>query len=180
MVPPVLCSPFLAPIGKIKMVLRIIHSTVRSFLFIEYPFLVSSIEGWTSDATDRTMLAFSSNPTIQLRLPAGTDSQSSVHLVVYIRDKLGCVTEFNLPPVVVVFDFAKIANLVEILQSTSDQINTHPFAKILANGDQNSIGQMISSLSQRFNQANHQSLRDAIASKTMRDELSSRTIILSF
>lgn len=125
------------------------------------------------------MLGFSSKPTVQLRLPAGTDSRSLVHLIVYIRDKLGCVTEFNLPSVVVVFDFAKITNLVEILQSTSNQINTHPFAKILANGNQNNIAQMISSLSQRLNQINRQTIRSAIASKSTKDHSLFRTIVIS-
>ena len=137
------------------------------FLFTYHHFFALCLEGWTTDRTDRTLVAFSPNPTVQLRLPAGTDDRSLVNTIVYIRNKLGCVTEFNISSVVVISDCDRIMNLVKILQTPNNQINKHPLARILANGNQNNVDQIIISLSQRFNQINQQTIHDALASKIM-------------
>ncbi len=111
------------------------------------------------------ILAFSSVSTIQLRLPAGTDNQSLIHIVGFIRDTLDCVTEFNLSSVTVVSDFTEITNLVNSLQNSSSRITTNLFVQMLASGNQNTIGQVISSLSQEFNKINNQTVENAIASE---------------
>lgn len=117
------------------------------------------------------MLAFSSNPTVQLRLPAGTDNRSLVNTIVSIRNKLGCITEFNLSSVIVTSDSDRIMNLVKILQTQNNQINKNPLARLLANGNQNNINQIVLSLSQRFNQINQQTIHNALASEMMINHL---------
>ncbi len=116
------------------------------------------------------ILAFSSISTIQLRLPAGNDNLSLIHIVASVRDTLDCRAEFNVSSVMVVPDSEEITNFVDSLQQSGNQITNNPFAQILASGNQNIIGQVISSLSQEFNRINNQTVDDAVASKAMNSE----------
>jgi hypothetical protein len=116
------------------------------------------------------MLAFSVFPTIQVRLPAGTDNQSLIHLVGFVRDPFDCVTEFNLSSVVVVSDSTEITNLVDSLQNLRSGITTNPLVHMLASGNQNTIGQIISLLSRAFNKINDQSVKTAVASETLNND----------
>lgn len=106
------------------------------------------------------MLAFSSISTIELRLYAGNDN-----IVGYIRDTLDCATEFNISSVSVVSDSKEITNLVNDLQNSSSGTMNNSLIQILASGNQNTIGQVVSSLSQEFNKINNQSVENAVASK---------------
>jgi hypothetical protein len=116
------------------------------------------------------ILAFSSISTIQLRLPAGNDNLSLIHIVGSVRDTLDCRAEFNVSSVMVVPDLEEITNFVNSLQQPDKQITNNPFAQILASGNQNIIGQVISSLSQEFNKINEQTVEYAVASKQMNSE----------
>jgi len=111
------------------------------------------------------MVAFSSVASIELRLPAGDDTSSLVHIIGYIRDTLDCVTEFNVSSVVVVTDSEGINNFVDILQTSSSRLTNNPLVQILASGNQNMVGQVISSLSQVFNKINNQTVENAVASE---------------
>ena len=115
------------------------------------------------------MVAFSSSPTIQLRLPAGTDNQSMVHIVGSIRDKLDAVTEYNLSSVVVTSDSEEVTSLVDSIRSSSTEMSSNPLVQILSSGNQNKVGQVITSLSQQFNQINQQTQQNAIASEITTD-----------
>ncbi len=117
------------------------------------------------------MIAFSSVSTVQLRLPAGNDNQSLVHIIGYIRDTLDCVTEFNISSVVVASDLEEINNLVNNLQKSSNELTNNPLIQLLASGNQNTIGQVISSLSQEFNKINNQSIGNAVSSKKINYDL---------
>ena len=127
--------------------------------------LAIGIIGWTTDRTDRVILAFSSSPTLQLRLPAGTDNHSKVHVIGFIRDTLFCATEFNLTSVVVVLDSEKITNFVDSLQNSTSGLTKNILTQILASGNQNAISQLINSLSEEFNQINDQTVENAVASE---------------
>ena len=113
--------------------------------------------GWTSDPADRTIVAFSWLPTIQLRLPPGDINTSLLHLSVAIRDKLDCLIQVSLSPVVVATDWNEIDQLLQSLQAPT----SNPLVQILFSGNQNAVGQVISSLSQHFNRINTQALQDA-------------------
>ena len=111
------------------------------------------------------MVAFSAVPTIQLRLPAGDDNTSLIYLVASIRDTLDCVKQSNISSVTVLPDSEKMAHLIETLQNPSSDKTKDPLVQILSSGNQNTIGQVISSLSQQFNKINNQTVENAVASK---------------
>lgn len=120
------------------------------------------LKGWTTNPAEKTILAFSSVPTITLRLPAGNNNQSEVHIVAYIRDTMDGVTEFNISSVIVMPDFEQINNLVDSLQKSS---TNNSIIQALASGNQNVVGQVISSVSREFNRINNETVEKAIASK---------------
>ena len=111
------------------------------------------------------MIAFSMLSVLQVRLPAGDDQRSVVHLVVSIRDQLDCTTEYNLSSVIVTPDSVGINDLINNIQSSSNEITNNPIVQLLASGNQNIVGQVITSLSQQFNKMNSESLDKAVSSK---------------
>ena len=112
------------------------------------------------------IIGFSSYPKIEVRLPVGNGNQSLIHIIASIRDKRDCVKEFNLPSVIVTMgDPEELANLIENIQNSNNEMNNNPFIRILSSGNQNRVGQIISSLSQQFNQINSQSQQNAIESQ---------------
>ena len=124
------------------------------------------IEAWTTDSSKLVMLASTTVSNSQLQLPAGSDNTSSVNVVVHIRDMLDCATEFDMQSVVVVADLASIGTLVNVVQQSSiGAINTNPIIQVLAGGNPNTVGQVLTSLSQVFNEMNSQNVETAVASK---------------
>jgi hypothetical protein len=121
--------------------------------------------------SDRTMIAFSSVPTLTLRLPAGRMNTSMLQLVVVIRDQLDCSVEFNLSSVAVTVDSAAIDQLLQALRSSSaSALNNNPLVQILSSGNQNAVGQVLLALSQQFNSINTQALQMAAESECGRAE----------
>ena len=114
------------------------------------------------------MLAYSYQPRFALRLPTGNSNTSLVNIIVQVRDILNCVTEYSLRPVVVQSDIAEVTNLVDALQQTSVQtINNNPTIQLLASGNPNVVGQVLTSVSQVFNQINSENIDNAISSETI-------------
>ncbi len=107
------------------------------------------------------MLAFSFVSNIQLLLPTSNDGTSLLNIIAYIRDRYDCATEFNITSVLVETDLIETDDLVKNLQNST----TNLFVQMLASGDQNRISQVITSLSQQFNQINNQALETAITSR---------------
>ena len=111
------------------------------------------------------MVAFSWVSTFEVRLPAGENQTSILHIVIYIRDLLDCVIEVNMSSVMVSVNSEQIDNLINSLQSSSHQLNSNQFVRLLSSGNQNVVGQVITSLSQEFNQMNSESVDQAVSSK---------------
>ncbi|CAF4314121.1 unnamed protein product, partial [Adineta steineri] len=107
--------------------------------------------------------AYSLISTFQVRLPLGDDQTSLVHLTVYIRDTLDCITKFNLSSVTVISDSIGIMNLINDIQNASNQLTTNPIIQLLASGNQNIVGQVITSLSQQFNNINNENINQAVS-----------------
>ena len=127
-----------------------------------------SFAGWTTDPNKRMILAYSSVPSIQLRLPsANTNASSSFHVSAQIRDTLSCVTEYNVSTVTVYPDTDQIIDFVDAVQQSTGTsgLTNNPTIQILASGNLNAVGQVVSSLSQQLNQITTQSLQDAMASE---------------
>ena len=152
-------SPSPARSGKTATASKTIPSTVCSSLSRlanEGECCATLFVGWTGDSEDRTIVAFSPLPTTRLRLPAGDINTSLLHLSAVIRDKMDCVTRVNLT-VVVETDSDEINRFLLSLQAPAN----NPLVQILSSGNQNAVGQVISSLSQHFNRINTQALQDA-------------------
>jgi len=111
------------------------------------------------------IIAYSSISTFQVQLPAGDDQTSLLHLVVYIRDILDCITQFNMSSVTILPDSVGIANLINDVQSSSGGTTTNPIVLLLASENQNIVGQLITSLSQQFNKMNNENIDKAVSSK---------------
>ena len=115
---------------------------------------------------DRTMVAFSSVPTMSIRLPAGRTNTSMLQLVVVIRDQLDCVVEVNLSSVVVTVDSVAIDQLLQAVRSSSaSALNNNPLVQILSSGNQNAVAQVLLALSQQFNGISTQALQMAVNSE---------------
>ncbi|CAF4263664.1 unnamed protein product, partial [Adineta steineri] len=122
-----------------------------------------SIYSWTNNFSEQTIIAYSSVSTFQVRLPLGDDQTSLVHLTVYIRDTLDCITKFNLSSVTVISDSIGITSLLNDIQNSSNQLTTNPVIQLLASGNQNIVGQVITSLSQQFNNINNENVDQAVS-----------------
>ena len=109
------------------------------------------------------MISFSFLSTFEARLPVGNTQTSLLHLFIRIRDRLECITEFDLTSVYVQPDSDGMNDLMNNLQSSST--TTNPIVRLLAGGNQNTVGQLISSISQQLNQKNNENLYNTISSK---------------
>lgn len=147
---------------------RIIHFTVCSLLVRVLLVKADSfVAVRTTDRSSLLMIGFALFDETNLRLPTSNDNTSLIHLIVHIRDTLDCVTEYNLPSVTVTLDTDGINALISTLQVSTNAANSNPIVQTLASGNQNAIGQVITSLSQVFNRMNVQNLDEAISSKSL-------------
>ena len=129
---------------------------------IMYNFVIIA---WMTDYSKRMIVAFATSSTFQVQLPAGDNQTSSVHLIVRIQDTLECLTELNISSIHVVPDSASITDLINNLQSpSSSALTDNSIVRLLASGNQNTVGQVISSISQQFNQKYTKNFDSAVAS----------------
>lgn len=111
------------------------------------------------------LISYSPASSIQTRLPAGDRQTSLLHLLVSIRDQLECVTEVNISSVHVRADTVAINSLIESMTSLSSQSTNNALVQLLSSGNQNTVGQVISAVSQQVNQLNSDNINQASASK---------------
>ncbi len=147
--------------------LKIIHYMVNLFSLKNKNKNSKIILAWTTDISQKVMVAFSSVSSFQVRLPAGDNQTSLLNIVIYVRDILDCITEVNMSSIIVEVNSNDINNLINVLQSSSssNQINNNQFIQLLSSGNQNLVGQVITSLSQQFNQMSSQNIDNAVSSK---------------
>ena len=86
------------------------------------------------------------------------------HLTMSIRDQLNCIAEYNMSSVTVLPDSAAINDLISSLQVPSNQLTNNPIVQLLASGNQNTVGQVITSVSQQLNKMNTESIDQAVSS----------------
>ena len=125
----------------------------------------------SSDPSKRLLIAFSVSLNFTVRLPSSEGSSSSLELLVSVRDTRSCVTEWNLTSISVQPDSNAIGNLLTDLQGSSNALTSNPLVQLLAGGNQNTIGQVTSSLSQQFNQMNSDKRQSAVSSNSSSCEL---------
>ncbi|CAF4252796.1 unnamed protein product [Adineta steineri] len=133
------------------------------YFHYQLTFVLSVILAWTTDISQRTIIAFSSEYNFQVRLPAGDNETSLLNLVVYVRDLAGSVTQVNITSVNIMADTAIMNDLIDKITNSSSTITNNPIVRLLSSGNQNVVGQMIISLSQEFNQMNSENLHKAIS-----------------
>jgi len=119
-----------------------------------------SLYSSTKDSKEKLMIAFSSVSTFQIQLPAGDEQTGLIYLTISIRDQLNCLTEFNLSTVTVLPNSAALSDLLNNFQSST----TNPIVELLSSGNQNTIGQVLTSVSQQFNKINSENINKAAAS----------------
>jgi len=120
---------------------------------------------WTTDNSNQMILGFTTQSTFQLRLPAGDDNNSLLNMSVRVRDTLDCVTGYNVQTIMVMPDSTGIATLIDVVQQPGDEANSNPLVQLLASGNQNTVGQVLTSLSQVFATTSSQNVASAVASE---------------
>ena len=109
------------------------------------------------------MLAFSSVSDFTIRLPSPDTNQTQLNLLVTIRDTLDCVISVNLSAVNVAIDVSPISQLAEQIYNSTRSLTSNPLVRLLYSGNQNTVAQLIISLSQYFNQIDGKNIGDAVS-----------------
>jgi hypothetical protein len=105
-----------------------------------YLFLV-----WKDDPIELKILAFSPISHFQVRLPSG-----HLNLIIHIQDRFNCITEYYLPS-------------MDVLSSSIERNHIPSFLT----ENQNTIEQIINSITQELNQMNCENIQQAISSKDL-------------
>ena len=124
-----------------------------------------ALTGYIADQDDQTMLAFSAVSDFTIRLPSSDVNRTQLKLIVIVRDTLDCVVSVNLSMVTVIVDTSAISQLVNQLYNSTDTLTSDPLVRLLSSGNQNTVAQLVTSLSQYFNQIDRQNIDDALSSK---------------
>lgn len=111
------------------------------------------------------MITFSSASIFEVRLPMGDDQTSLLNLFVRIRDTRDCVTDFNISSVIVMADISSISDLINAFQNSTDLLTNNPLIQLLESGDQNTMEQVLTSVSQQLNLMNSDSIDSAVSSQ---------------
>ena len=171
MVRPTRCSPSSARAGSMTMASETMHSTVRSPEQLIQS-LSASFVAWTSDSSDRLMLGYTTSTSFQARMPIADAQSALLHLVVRVRDALGCTTEQNVSSIAVLTNTNSIVTSIAAIQAAlanSDADSTllsDPFVQTLYGGNQTAVCRLLTSLAQAFNLMAKQGLLVAAASKS--------------
>ena len=124
-----------------------------------------ALAAYTAVFEEQVMLAFSSLSNFTIRLPSLDINLTQLNLLVTVRDTLDCIFSVNLPTVLVTVDVSSINQLLGQLHNSTITMDTNPVARLLSSGNQNTVAQLITSLSQYFNQIDVQNVADAFSSR---------------
>lgn len=138
-----------------------LYSTEKNTMIISLLYIIIVFLGFTTN--DAILIAFSSVSQFTVRLPCKNGNQSQIDLFISIRDQLDCATEVNLRSVIVTTDSSSMSLLMDTFQHSPESLFTNPIVQLLSSGNQNTVGQIITSISQQFNQITTQSLDDAVS-----------------
>ena len=111
-------------------------------------------------SSNRLIIAFSSVSTFDVYLPSGISPRFDLQLMVSIRDKRDCIAEWNLTRVFVQTDSTILNDFTNQLTISTN----NPITLLLSKGNQNTVGQVITSISQDFNQKNDENIQKASSS----------------
>ncbi|CAF1262786.1 unnamed protein product, partial [Adineta ricciae] len=118
---------------------------------------------YTTDSTKQIMLGFTNTPSFQVRLPSSITNTSIVNIIVSIKDGLNAITQVQLQPVIVYLDWTEINTFIDIVEhSNSKSTNRNLIAQLLANGDANSLTQIVTLISEFLNEMSEQQTENAV------------------
>ncbi|CAF4148171.1 unnamed protein product, partial [Adineta steineri] len=123
-----------------------------------------SLYAWTTDVSQKLMIAYSSVSSFQVRLPSGDNQTSLLNIAISIHDLLDCVVEVNMSSVYVIVDSVGMNDLMTSLQSSPNALTNNPIVQLLSSGNQNTVGQILTAISQQFNQLNSENIEQAVSS----------------
>ncbi|CAF4649449.1 unnamed protein product [Rotaria socialis] len=144
-----------------------------------------SFFAWTAGHRERLMLGVTTAQTFEVLLPVGDRNPSSVIVIVQVRDKLNCITETNTTAVSVTSEYTHITSFIDIIKTTSNNngiaIHMNPLVQLLENSNPDVIAQVVTTVSQVFNQLNTEIIESAVkigipAETVSVSSLGSRTI----
>ena len=137
----------------------------RTSFLLNIFFSNHKISVWSNNPSKRLPIAVSVLSNFQVRLPSGNNQTSELNMIIHVRDKFDCITPWNMSSVVVEKDKKMLDALNRTLQSSTTEINKNPLIKLLASGNQNVAGQIITIICQELNQMNRNYLYDVHLSK---------------
>lgn len=108
------------------------------------------------NSTIRLMLGQTVQSTIELRLPARIHSMSVFHLTVAIRDAFDSITEVSLQPVIIHSDHSTVTSFIDAVQNSGIGLENDTIGRLLNSTDKNTVGQLVTLLSELFNENNDQ------------------------
>lgn len=123
---------------------------------------------WQTDQNERNFVARSFVSSLQLFLPPGDATRSTLEMIIVIRDLLDGSTEFRMPSVVVESDFQSVNTLIDDLQHDVGQLSNNQFVQILSSENQNMVNQILTAVSQTANDLSEQALNEALSSKSQK------------
>ena len=148
-----------------------LHGTTSTLFTVSCPGWIDedgikdyALSGYTVDAGEPLMIAFSSVSDFRIRLSPTDTNQTQLNLLVTIRDTLDCVISVNLAAVNITIDISSVNQLVDQLSSPTSFSATSPLVQLLSTGNQNTVAQLATSLSQHFNQIDGKNIGDAVSS----------------
>ncbi|CAF1275359.1 unnamed protein product, partial [Adineta ricciae] len=122
-----------------------------------------SFYAYTTDSTKQIMLGFTNTPSFQVQLPSSITNSSIVNIIVTIKDGLNAITHVQLQPVVVYLDWTEINTFIDMIEHSNFQsTNPNSIAHLLANGDANSLTQIVTVISEFLNEMNEKQTENAV------------------
>jgi hypothetical protein len=111
------------------------------------------------------MIGSSIESNLVIQFPANLNNVSLFNVIISIRDKLDSTTKFEIKSIEVITDLNEINTLIySIEQSNISMLNENLLFELLNTQNENNVGQVLTSLSQLFNQINNQQIENAIRS----------------
>ena len=161
-----LFSPCNVCIGQIAMASKTILSTVVDIEFVSM--ICMFIVGWSNDPSDRILISYSTQSSMNMFLPCNGDTTSIIYLVVVIRDRLDSVIEAPLPSVAIERDTFSVNNLLDgLLGGSSTNLNNDPVVQSLSSGNPNTVSQVLTSVSGAVNGMNEENIQQAVESNRL-------------
>ena len=131
------------------------------FLLKNIHFLI----GYDDDYSLRKIIGFSFISQFDVRLSVENKNISKINLIVEIRDRFDCITETNISSITIRTDSSSLSQLINTFENSSELLPENSLVQLLSSGNQNTVAQILTSISEEINEMNNEALEKAISSK---------------